>query len=108
MPQALKDLNNSSLTISELVHLASVSRPNFDIALIAAAITMGLGPGNKHQDVRVIPDPQGIWGQTQRTLIRASDLISRIKFFDFEAAPEWRGQLVKLAVTEVEGGVNFR
>eukprot|EP00520_Triparma_pacifica_P006085 CAMPEP_0118638352 /NCGR_PEP_ID=MMETSP0785-20121206/3634_1 /TAXON_ID=91992 /ORGANISM="Bolidomonas pacifica, Strain CCMP 1866" /LENGTH=810 /DNA_ID=CAMNT_0006529587 /DNA_START=206 /DNA_END=2641 /DNA_ORIENTATION=- len=107
MPQVLKDLDNSSLMISELVHLASVSRPTFDVALIAAAITMGLGAGNKHQNVKVIPDPQGIWSQTQRSLIRASDLISRIRCFDVEAAPEWRTNLIKLAVTEVEGGVNF-
>jgi len=97
-------LNNTALTVSELVHLASISNPTYDVAVICAAITLGLAPGNRNEKLSMIEDAKKVWGTTQRSLIRASDLLSRIRCFDIDCAPAWRKRLVSLAVQEVQEG----
>ena len=109
MHQQLKSLRGSALSISEIVHLASVSKPSYDVAMVAAAVTMGISNATSEEGTppSAITNPQQMWGATQRTLIKASDLASKLKKFDATQAALWRLKLIKLAVTEVEGGPSF-
>ncbi|GMH96979.1 hypothetical protein TrST_g3455 [Triparma strigata] len=83
MPPSLAKLKNTNLSVSDLVHLASLSNPPASITQLCASITLGLAPGSKKQQATS-------WPTTQRSLIRASDLLSRIRCFNPEMAPAWR------------------
>jgi hypothetical protein len=96
-PPPLTSFSHATLTVSELVHLASVPTPVEAIAALACAVTMGLAPGDRNASVSSLPPVSTSWPTSQRSLIRSNDLLSRIKNFDADVAPEWRTRLIALA-----------
>ena len=79
----ISDLQPSTLSVSELVHLAALPRPSHPHCLLCAAIVSALSPNSNQQQAETdVQNPEACWHRTQRGLIRASDLLKRIRTFD--------------------------
>ena len=93
-----------SITVSDLVHLASLPSPEPAIVNLCTAVTLGLGP---EKNMGVVKLPDNSWGSTQRSLIRSSDLLGRLRFYDASCAPAWRNGIIAMGVSgnATEGAV---